>query len=133
MHGIFSRLRILVFSRFRSHGHSESPRSPNSAIDWRREEIRRESQIDAYLDTFINNVPPHLRMALRTATSRMDESKLNQAGILSALESRTARIEMLLQEYKHEPQAEDSFRKEIQQIKALKPILSTSINKENEA
>ena len=72
-------------------------------------------------------------MALRTATSRMDESKLNQAGILSALESRTARIEMLLQEYKHEPQAEDSFRKEIQQIKALKPILSTSINKENEA
>ena len=99
----------------------------------REHELQREQQIDKYVDSFIHTVPPHLRMALRTATAGMDVSRLNLEGVLAALAHRQWRIGWLLQEYTHTTGAEESYRKESRDIEELKSVLPGAHPDRNEA
>jgi hypothetical protein len=98
-----------------------------------QEERQREQQIDRYIDSFIHEIPPRLRMALRTGTSGMSVSSLNPEGVLAALQGRKWRIESLLREYSHSTGAEESFRQESRDIEELKSLLNRLFSGQNEA
>ncbi len=99
-----------------------------------RQEVRqREQVIDQYIEPYIQKVEPRLRMALRTSTAGMDASNLTPEGVRAALTDRKWRIARMLQEYPHTRGAEESFRRESQDIEELLSVLPTISVGPNEA